>query len=160
MPARPCALPEGNGVTVDDGRFDWNWLIAHDMLAASPPRRILVTGSRNWADVHAVVDALEVLDAFCSPHPVTLVHGGAPGADTFADAWARCHSPRWTVEAHPARWATHGVGAGPVRNRQMVQAGADLCLAFIRNRSRGASGCAALAQAVGIPTWFCRAESL
>jgi hypothetical protein len=48
----------------------------------------------------------------------------------------------------------HGVynpQAGLARNRLMVELGADICLAFVRNGSRGASHCAALAEEAGIP---------
>lgn len=42
-------------------------------------------------------------------------------------------------------------GAGPRRNAAMVELGADLALAFLRQRSRGASGCAGLAARAGFP---------
>ncbi|HEX5494188.1 MAG TPA: hypothetical protein VFX70_06390, partial [Mycobacteriales bacterium] len=42
--------------------------------------------------------------------------------------------------------------AGPIRNARMVLDGADLCLAFIHNHSRGASGCADYAEQHGIRT--------
>jgi hypothetical protein len=56
------------------------------------------------------------------------------------------------VQAYPADWHTHGRAAGHLRNARMVAAGAELCLAFIRDHSRGASHCAALAEQAGIPT--------
>lgn len=87
-------------------------------------RRILVTGSRHWTDRQAIREALASVW-----HPeAVLVHGAAPGADTLA---AACWS-HWggRVEAWPARWRTEGRAAGPLRNRRMVAAGADLCLAF------------------------------
>lgn len=123
--------------------------------------RILVTGSRDWADEEAIQSALEEFyDPFGS---VTVVHGACPtGADEMADYAAQV-IPGFKAERHPADWSK-GRGAGPERNRLMVDLGADLCLAFISNctsprcsthtphPSHGASGCANLAEAAGIPT--------
>ena len=116
--------------------------------------RILISGSRDWVDADVIYGAIR--DA-CRDYrhavlagPCVLVHGGARGADTIADRWARKWG--WQVEVHPAVWSTHGRAAGPIRNAAMVAAGADVCLAFIRNGSRGATGCADLAERAGITT--------
>ncbi|MGH8878010.1 MAG: hypothetical protein ACRD0P_11805, partial [Stackebrandtia sp.] len=45
-----------------------------------------------------------------------------------------------------------GRAAGPARNAAMVHTRPALCLAFIRDHSRGASHCADLAERTGIPT--------
>lgn len=134
--------------------------------------RVLVTGSRDWADRQAVHKALD--DAFDDAlvrgeMEFTVVHGDCPtGADRHASEWAQAMNDcdfAWIVseEPHPANWSL-GRKAGPERNLHMVQLGAHLCLAFIgdctsprchridRHPSHGASGCANLASAHGIET--------
>jgi hypothetical protein len=111
--------------------------------------RVLVTGSRTWTRVSVVAAALDELHA---QHGAALVvvHGACPrGADAIADAW--CRRAGVPVERYPADWST-GRGAGMARNTAMVATGPHLCLAFIRDRSPGASHCARLAETVGIPT--------
>lgn len=57
-------------------------------------------------------------------------------------------------ETFPANWSELGKAAGPIRNRAMVNTAPDLCLAFIRNGSKGASGCADMAQKARIRTFI------
>lgn len=116
------------------------------------PYRILVTGSRTWDDHDLVRDALTM--AIYQNVPAVIVHGAClSGADAIASWWVRRYKFLGvTEEPHPADWKLHHRAAGPRRNKAMVDLGADLVLAFIRNGSRGATGCAALAEAAGIPT--------
>lgn len=114
------------------------------MTADSAPRRVLVTGSRDWTDYGVIEGALL---RYASPWD-TVVHGGAPGADAIAvQAW-QAHGG--DVECHPYPSGS-GKRGGYLRNKEMVDAGADLCLAFIKDNSRGATMCAGLAEAAGIP---------
>ena len=114
--------------------------------------RVLITGSREWDDEVTLHAALHD----CVAHAVHLgmwpvvVHGSARGADLMAAAWAAVHGAG--IEAHRADWKTHGRAAGPIRNALMVSLGADVCLAFIKDKSRGAAGTAVLAERAGIPT--------
>lgn len=110
--------------------------------------RILVTGSRTWTDTDVIWGAFcdntfNVLDRH------TLVHGGAAGADSIAGDQAKTLG--WDVEVHPADWERYGKRAGFIRNAEMVKLGADVCLAFIKENSRGASMTVDLANKAGIP---------
>lgn len=117
----------------------------------SAPYRILVTGSRDWDDTHRIW--LELGNAVSTveiDRELVIVHGDClRGADAIADQWARKYGA--TIERHPANWQLNGKRAGFVRNELMVNLGADVCLAFIRNGSRGASHTARIAEEAGIP---------
>lgn len=113
--------------------------------------RILITGSRDWDDRQLLEDILIGYDTLVGTGPMTLVSGACPtGADAMAESYAEY--AEWTVERYPALWGLHGKRAGYVRNAEMVGLGADICLAFIKNNSRGASMTAKLAQRAGIET--------
>jgi hypothetical protein len=79
-----------------------------------------------------------------------LVSGNCPtGADAIAERfWEANGMP---VERHPADWKTFGKAAGPKRNQEMVDLGADVCLAFPMKGSRGTMHCMKAAKAAGIP---------
>lgn len=117
-------------------------------------KRILVTGSRDWPDTQegwdiiyrALREAVEDEDL----RDVVLVHGAARGADQTARKAA--HFIGFGDEAHRPDWQYSGKRAGLLRNEHMVSLGADICLAFIKDNSRGASHCASLAEEAGIET--------
>lgn len=123
-------------------------------------KRLLVTGSRTWTDYSVIRDVLYIsfLQLGGNSEPITLVHGGAKGADSMAgEIWAR--NSGMPVEVHRAMWEMFGRRAGFQRNQEMVALGADLGLAFIKDSSAGASQCAALAEAAGIPVRYFREVS-
>ena len=117
-------------------------------------KRLLVTGSRNYADKTAVYRGIkEAVWLLGGPaDEITLVHGGARGADSLAGMiGAHMLMP---IEVHPADWETHRNAAGPIRNREMVAAGADLCIGFPLENSRGTWDCLHAAAKAGIPTMW------
>ncbi len=112
--------------------------------------RILVTASRDWDDEQVINDAIENATRGISWHKVTIVVGDCPtGGDRITAAWAA--EREVDLEIHAARWDLYGRAAGPIRNNEMVDSGVDICLAFIKSNSRGATQCAAYAEATDIP---------
>ncbi|HEY5420935.1 MAG TPA: SLOG family protein [Marmoricola sp.] len=134
--------------------------------------RILVTGSRNWLDRDLLNQTLDgIIDEFVTidrqrflTEGVTLVSGRcSSGADKMAEEWA-AGIFFVDVEPHPADWDFYGKRAGFVRNTEMVDAGADVCAAFVmpcdkptcprkgEHGSHGATHCSDLAANRGIDT--------
>lgn len=121
--------------------------------------RVLITGSRDWTLWNVLEGAiLRLVPDYASGQDVKLVHGGCPsGADEMADNLAGVLG--FPVEVHPADWGRYGKRAGFLRNKEMVDAGASICLAFIKNNSRGATMCARLAEEAGIPVVYYREDT-
>lgn len=112
-------------------------------------KRVLITGSRNWSDWQLIKDVL--VDVCKDDEGITIVSGDCPtGADRIATDLAEMRG--WKIEKYPANWEMYGKSAGPIRNKRMVELGADICVAFIRDSSAGATNTANLAQKAGIET--------
>jgi hypothetical protein len=88
--------------------------------------KILVTGGRDFDDYEMLKT---VLDGLHKENPIdTLIHGGARGADSLADKWARDNNIH--ISIHLAKWDKYGRSAGPIRNREMLEEKPDLVMAF------------------------------
>lgn len=122
--------------------------------------RILVTGSRNWPQPRKIFAELAALTGVRDR--IIVVHGrNRHGADRFAATTSIALG--FTQEPYPARWNAYGKQAGKIRNKVMVETGADVCLAFIAacikpdhghlppHGSHGSVHCADLAEKAGIP---------
>ncbi len=99
--------------------------------------KILITGSRHYADLETVKQHL--LDI----GPDILVHGRALGADACAH-FAAEEIGGIDVRPYPADWVRYGSAAGPIRNQQMLDMEHHpdtepiaLCLAFPMKGSIG-----------------------
>jgi len=89
--------------------------------------RIIITGSRKYEWKHRV---WAYLDSMLAYHPdLEVVHGGCKtGADAFAAEWAV--SKDRLEDVFFADWETYENSAGPIRNTNMVNSGADQCVGF------------------------------
>lgn len=90
------------------------------LLLAGNEFRLLVCGGRDYIDrpmIHFYLNAaLENLG-----DSLVLIAGGARGADSLAEEWARDHEV--PVKVFQADWDTHGRKAGPIRNQLMLDEG-------------------------------------
>jgi hypothetical protein len=109
--------------------------------------RVIITGARNWTNYAAIVTALGGYD-----DDTVIVAGGAHGADTLAHRVAVRMG--FAVEIFKADWDKYGKRAGPDRNQRMVNAGADVCLAFPLEDSVGTWDCVRRATEAGIPVEY------
>jgi hypothetical protein len=121
--------------------------------------RVIVCGSRTFRDS-------EDLEAFLtgrftwicygeriSIDDLVIVCGGAQGADRLATAWARKYGADY--EVYEADWNRHNMAAGPIRNRQMLDSGADMVVAFVDKPlvySKGTLNMVTLARDAGVRT--------
>lgn len=88
--------------------------------------RVLVCGGRHYKNQDKVFDTL---DAVLKKHgAITIVNGGATGADTLSSRWAQYRNQK--LEEYPADWNRLKRAAGFIRNQQMLDTGIDGAVAF------------------------------
>jgi hypothetical protein len=91
---------------------------------------ILVCGGRDYKNKQKVFKALDLFFPHeCEEEPLSIIEGGATGADELARLWAESNN----IEYHhcPADWEKHGKSAGPIRNQEMLDTyKPDIVLAF------------------------------
>jgi len=92
--------------------------------------KVLVCGGREYMDESFVY---KTLDEIHKKTPITLIiEGGARGVDSYAQNWWECSNiDDISLKTYPADWKKYGMGAGPIRNKQMLDEGKpDLVVAF------------------------------
>lgn len=85
----------------------------------------LICGGRNFTGHYKFDEAMKLLPF----KPTLIVHGGANGADTLADGWAKHHGI-YPVRIDPL-WGFYGNPAGSKRNQAMLDImNIQYCIAF------------------------------
>lgn len=79
--------------------------------------RVLVCGGRGYKNKRRMFEELDAYQAELGP--LTIIEGGASGADRLAFEWAQARQR--PVITHFADWATLGKKAGPIRNKEMLE---------------------------------------
>jgi YspA, cpYpsA-related SLOG family len=113
--------------------------------------RILVSGSRIFDEeplLFSVLDDLHAIDAEYGP--VTIIHGGARGADNIAARWA--YNNKQKTEVYYPDWNKYGKAAGILRNKDMLDTGVDVVVAFPRGAARGTKHMIKIAEEAGVRT--------
>jgi hypothetical protein len=109
--------------------------------------RVIFCGSRDWADVQTIKQAMRT---HLKPGDV-VIHGAARGADTIAATLAR--GAGLEVVPFQAEWSVYGKSAGPIRNQRMLDLGRpQLVIAFMTSpTSRGTMDMIKKAMNTGLP---------
>lgn len=97
--------------------------------------KLIVAGGRHFSDYNMVFHSVKefIKEQNIKP-PITIVSGGATGADKLGEQLAT-HAGL-EIERYTPDWSLYGNGAGHVRNKQMAEV-ADGCIVFWDGKSRG-----------------------
>lgn len=80
---------------------------------------LIIAGSRGFNDYAELDRVLRELGVYDKRKSVTIISGGARGADTLGQQWASEHDI--PVIIMPARWDLYGKSAGYRRNVEMAK---------------------------------------
>jgi len=114
-------------------------------------KKIIVCGSRDFADESVVNDVLTI-ETCRIDDDVEIVSGGAKGADTFAANFAKENG--YPLKEFLPEWNNYGRGAGPYRNKQMIDycSDGDMVIAFWDGKSKGTKSTIDFAKEKGLVT--------
>lgn len=112
---------------------------------------VIITGSREFYDWQLLFNSVNDLGR--NPLHMLLKFGDCKtGADHYAYMYAE--ATMCSFRKFEANWLRFGKAAGPRRNHEMVDSGADLVLGFPEDSSRGTKDCCEYAFKQGIPVRF------
>lgn len=104
--------------------------------------KCIIAGGRDFDDY-------ELVKSICEDRGITeVVSGGARGADTKGELFARSHDIKLSI--FPALWKAHGRAAGPIRNKLMAEY-ADKAIVFWDGKSRGSKNMIETMKKLGKP---------
>jgi iron-sulfur cluster assembly protein len=78
------------------------------------------------------------------------------GVDLFGEKWAEEHNV--PVKQYPAEWSKYGYSAGPMRNKQMAESGAEALIAIWDGKSAGTKNMIAEAKKAELEVYVYRLD--
>ncbi|PEU21331.1 DUF2493 domain-containing protein [Bacillus wiedmannii] len=96
--------------------------------------KVIVAGTRDFTDYEKLRVTLDGLFIRYEMSKVEIVSGGARGADSLGERYAK--EKDCLLQVFPAEWDKFGKSAGYRRNVQMAEY-ADACVTFWDGKSRG-----------------------
>lgn len=105
--------------------------------------KVAVIGGRDFSNKELLYKTLNNLRI----KPELIISGGALGADTLAEAWAKDNNI--PTQIFYPDWNKHGKAAGPIRNKLIVES-CDVCIAFWDGKSRGTKSSIDMCKSKGI----------
>jgi hypothetical protein len=101
--------------------------------------RILIAGSRTYNDYNNFCDIMDFIIKEYTNGNIEIVSGGAKGADTLAEKYAK--EKQLPITIFPAKWEEYGKSAGFIRNVEMHnyinEVSNRMCVCFWDGLSRG-----------------------
>ena len=109
--------------------------------------KLIVAGTRCFNDYTFMIDKLDFLLSNKSSSEIEIVSGGARGADSLGEKYAKHRGYKLTI--FKANWDLYGKSAGYRRNAEMADY-ADACVVFWDGKSKGTKHMIDLANKKGI----------
>ena len=105
--------------------------------------KVAVIGGRDFKNKELLYKVLNNLKI----KPQEIVSGGATGADSLAEQWAKDNTIQTKI-FYPD-WNTHGKAAGPIINRLIID-NCDVCIAFWDGKSKGTKSSIDMCKSKGV----------
>lgn len=109
--------------------------------------KVIVSGSTKFHDYEFVKEKLDDLLSQ-REEKILIIEGEAPGVDQLAFQYAKERG--YAHLGNPALWERYGKKAGPIRNKEMADFGADACVCFWHEESRGTTNMMNIAKKRGL----------
>ena len=108
--------------------------------------KVIVAGGRFIIDMTLLEESVSK----CGFDITEIVCGGAKGVDELGLIWGTRNDV--PVKMFPADWDTHGLSAGPIRNRQMAEY-ADALILIWDGKSKGSKNMLSTMMKAGKPIY-------